>query len=144
MNFALDHATSTADSYAGDIAASLAWQWMCDGTAILVDVRTEAERVWVGRIPGAIAVAWKEWPGMAAKPDFEQALKAALPPHEKPVKLLMLCRSGARSIAAARCASAAGFEAYNILEGFEGDLDANHQRGQTGGWRRQGLPWQQS
>lgn len=144
MNFAPNQAINPADGYAGDIAAPLAWQWVCNDIAIVVDVRSEAERVWVGRVPGAIAVTWKEWPGMAVKPDFEQALKAALPSHEKPVKLLMLCRSGVRSVAAARCASAAGFEAYNILEGFEGDLDANQQRGHTSGWRRQGLPWLQS
>jgi sulfur dioxygenase len=55
----------------------------------------------------------------------------------------MLCRSGVRSIAAAKCAAQSGIEAYNILEGFEGDPDENGQRGRRGGWRLRGLPWRQ-
>lgn len=143
MNFASNENISPADGYAGDIDALLAWQWVCNGQALIVDVRTEAERVWVGSIPGSIAVAWKTWPGMAVNDGFDSALKAALPPGSMPVKLLMLCRSGVRSIAAAQSATAAGLTAYNILEGFEGGLNADGQRGHTGGWRKQGLPWQQ-
>ena len=56
----------------------------------------------------------------------------------------MLCRSGVRSIAAARRATELGIEAYNILEGFEGDKDAAGHRNVTGGWRKAGLPWAQS
>ncbi|MBS0465596.1 MAG: rhodanese-like domain-containing protein, partial [Proteobacteria bacterium] len=55
----------------------------------------------------------------------------------------LLCRSGVRSIAAARRATELGMEAYNILEGFEGDADANGQRNRRGGWRFHGLPWRQ-
>lgn len=129
-----------AAAYAGDIPAALAWQWVQTGQAVLVDVRTDAERAWVGQVPGAIAVAWKQWPGMAANPHFDAQLQAAVPAGGK---VVLLCRSGVRSVAAATRAAQLGIEAYNILEGFEGDADAQGQRGHLGGWRHQGLPWHQ-
>jgi sulfur dioxygenase len=128
-----------ADGYAGDVSATLAHAWWQAGEAVLVDVRTDAEREWVGFVPGAVAVAWKQWPGMAMNPDFDSALTAAA--GDK--KVLLLCRSGVRSIAAAKRATALGLQAFNILEGFEGDPDGNAQRGHKGGWRRAGLPWRQ-
>ena len=129
-----------AVGYAGDIANTLAHAWWQAGEAVLVDVRTDAEREWVGFVPGAVAIAWKQWPGMAFNPDFDAAVKAAA--GDK--KVLLLCRSGVRSIAAAKRATELGLVAYNILEGFEGDPDANAQRGRKGGWRLAGLPWRQS
>lgn len=129
-----------AHGYAGDIPPQLACEWWKDGDAVLVDVRTKAEREWVGFVPGAAAVSWKEWPGMAVNPDFDEQVRKAVPPGKK---ALMLCRSGVRSIAAARRATELGIEAYNILEGFEGDPDDNGQRGKRGGWRQRGLPWRQ-
>lgn len=126
--------------YAGDIAASAAWSWVQSGQAVLVDVRTDAERAWVGQVPGAVAVAWKQWPTMAPNPQFDAQLQAAVPAGGK---VVLLCRSGVRSVAAATRAAQLGFEAYNILEGFEGEIDANGQRGNLGGWRKQGLPWHQ-
>lgn len=127
-----------AVAYAGDIPAALAWQWVQAQEAILVDVRTDAERAWVGQVPGAIAVQWKLWPGMAHNPDFDVQLQAAVPAGGQ---VVLLCRSGVRSVAAATRAAQLGFQAYNILEGFEGDVDANGHRGNLGGWRKQGLPW---
>ena len=132
--------TQPADGYAGDIAAPLAWQWVQSDQAVLVDVRSDAEREWVGRVPGAVALAWRQWPGMAMNPDFDAGLKAAAASGQK---VVLLCRSGVRSVAAARRATELGLQAYNILEGFEGDADAQGQRGHLGGWRLQGLPWQQ-
>ena len=129
-----------AQGYAGDIPPELAWQWQQSGEAVLVDVRTDAERDWVGRVPGAVAVAWKQWPSMAMNPDFDSQLRAAVPEGGK---VVLLCRSGVRSVAAAQRAAQLGIEAYNILEGFEGDVDANGQRGHVGGWRLRGLPWRQ-
>ena len=129
-----------ASGYAGDITASLAWQWVQSGEAVLVDVRTDAEREWVGFVPGAVALAWKQWPGMVMNAGFDDELKALVPAGKK---VVLLCRSGVRSIAAARRATELGLEAYNILEGFEGDADAQAQRGRLGGWRLQGLPWMQ-
>ena len=130
-----------AQGYAGDITPELACQWWQAGQAVLVDVRTDAEREWVGFVPGAVAVAWKQWPGMALNADYDSALRAAVPAGGR---VLLLCRSGVRSIAAAKRATELGIEAYNILEGFEGDADAQRHRGQKGGWRLRGLPWQQS
>ncbi|PIG07496.1 rhodanese-like domain-containing protein [Comamonas sp. 26] len=129
-----------ATGYAGDVPAELAWQWLQSGEAVLVDVRTDAEREWVGKVPGAIAVAWKQWPGMAANQNFDEQLRAAVPEGKK---VVLLCRSGVRSVAAAQRATGLGIEAYNILEGFEGDVDANGQRGRLSGWRKRGLPWNQ-
>lgn len=129
-----------AAGYAGDVSAELAWQWLQAGEAVLVDVRTDAEREWVGKVPGAIAVAWKQWPGMAANASFDEQLRAAVPEGKK---VVLLCRSGVRSVAAAQRATGLGIEAYNILEGFEGDVNASGQRGQLGGWRKRGLPWHQ-
>ncbi|KOC21834.1 sulfurtransferase [Comamonas testosteroni] len=129
-----------AAGYAGDVPAELAWQWLQAGEAVLVDVRTDAEREWVGKVPGAVAVAWKQWPGMAVNQNFDAELRAAVPEGKK---VVLLCRSGVRSVAAAQRAAGLGVEAYNILEGFEGDVDANGQRGQLGGWRKRGLPWHQ-
>jgi rhodanese-related sulfurtransferase len=128
-----------AEGYAGDIANTLAHVWWQSGEAVLVDVRTDAEREWVGFVPGAVAVAWKQWPGMAMNPDFDAAVMAAA----QGKKVLLLCRSGVRSIAAAKRATELGLEAYNILEGFEGDPNAHAQRGHQGGWRLAGLPWRQ-
>jgi rhodanese-related sulfurtransferase len=130
-----------AAGYAGDISPALAWQWMQAGEGLLVDVRTDAEREWVGFVPGALALAWKQWPGMAMNADFDAGLIAVVPAG---FKVLMLCRSGVRSIAAAQRATELGLQAYNILEGFEGDPDALGQRNQIAGWRRRGLPWRQN
>jgi sulfur dioxygenase len=133
-------AVRPAEGYAGNISPQLAWTWMQSGTGVLIDVRTDAEREWVGFVPGAVGLAWKQWPGMQLNPGFDDALRAAVPPGKK---ALLLCRSGVRSIAAARRATELGLEAYNILEGFEGDPDEQAQRGRKGGWRFHGLPWRQ-
>jgi sulfur dioxygenase len=129
-----------AEGYAGDVPPQLAFEWWQRGDAVLVDVRTDAEREWVGFVPGAVPLAWKQWPGMALNTSFDEALRAVVPSGKK---ALMMCRSGVRSIAAAKRAAELGIEAYNILEGFEGDPDQNGQRGRRGGWRMRGLPWRQ-
>lgn len=129
-----------ASGYAGDVPVQLAFQWVQSGKAVLVDVRCDAEREWVGYVPGAVALAWKQWPGMAMNPGFDEGLKAAVPAGKIAV---LLCRSGARSAAAAKRATELGLEAYNILQGFEGDADEQGQRGHGGGWRFHGLPWRQ-
>lgn len=129
-----------ATGYAGDVSPQLACAWWQGGEAALVDVRTDAEREWVGFIPGAIALAWKQWPEMKVSEGFGKRLAEAVPPGKK---LLMICRSGVRSQAAAQRASELGFEAYSVLEGFEGEPDENAHRGHKGGWRHHGLPWRQ-
>lgn len=129
-----------AAGYAGDVSPQLAHQWVQAGQAVLVDVRSDAEREWVGFVPGALAIAWKQWPGMQMNPDFDTAIRTAAPGQP----LVLLCRSGVRSIAAAKRATELGRVAYNILEGFEGDADAHGHRGHRGGWRLRGLPWRQN
>jgi len=129
-----------AVGYAGDVSPQLAYQWWRAGEAVLVDVRSDAEREWVGFVPDAIPVAWKQWPGMAPNAQFDAGVQAA----SQGKKLLLLCRSGVRSIAAAKRATELGLQAYNISEGFEGDPDSHGQRGRVGGWRFHGLPWRQS
>jgi sulfur dioxygenase len=130
-----------AEGYAGDVTPELAHQWWKSGEAVLVDIRSDAEREWVGFVPGAVALAWKQWPGMVMNASFDEALRSAVPTGKKAV---LLCRSGVRSIAAARRATELGLEAYNILEGFEGNADGEGHRGRLGGWRVRGLPWRQN
>ena len=137
----LDLGVTPAQGYAGDITPQLAYQWWQSGEVVLVDVRSDAEREWVGFVPGALAIAWKQWPGMALNPEFDARIQTASPDSKK---LLLLCRSGVRSIAAAQRATTLGLEAYNILEGFEGNPDAHGHRGIVGGWRFHGLPWKQN
>ena len=129
-----------ATGYAGDVSPELACQWWQAGEAVLVDIRSDAERDWVGFIPDAVPLAWKQWPGMVMNAQFDASIQAAVPAGKKAV---LLCRSGVRSIAAAKRATELGLQAYNILEGFEGDPDAQAHRGHAGGWRFRGLPWRQ-
>jgi sulfur dioxygenase len=78
---------------------------------------------------------------MVANPNFDAELKAAVPAGSP---VMMLCRSGVRSIPASERAQSLGYTAYNILEGFEGDPDSEAHRGKKGGWRFRGLPWRQN
>jgi rhodanese-related sulfurtransferase len=133
--------TRPAQGYAGDVTAPLAYEWWRTGDAVLVDVRSDAEREWVGFVPGAVGIAWKQWPDTAVNPAFDEQLRAAVPAGKK---VVLLCRSGVRSVAAAKRATEMGIEAWNILEGFEGDKDENGHRGLKGGWRLRGLPWRQN
>ena len=106
--------------------------------AKLVDVRTRAEWDWVGRIPGAEEIEWISYPGNQPNSHFLTQLKQQV---DAEALVMFICRSGVRSHQAASLASEAGYNAYNVLEGFEGDKDAHGQRGKVGGWRHAGLPW---
>lgn len=109
--------------------------------AKLVDVRTRAELEWVGRVPGSVLVEWNAWPGGSRNLDFLAEFEAQI---GKNAIVMLLCRSGVRSHHAAIALSRAGYaNAYNVLQGFEGDKDANGQRNRLGGWRAAGLPWTQ-
>jgi rhodanese-related sulfurtransferase len=128
-------------SYAGAVLPAEAHALMQAG-AKLVDVRTKPELLYVGRIPGSATVEWQTYPGNRENPEFLGEL-AAVAAKDEPI--MFLCRSGARSHAAADAATRAGWkEAYNILEGFEGDKDALQHRNSVSGWRKAGLPWTQS
>lgn len=138
---AAERAKKMGLSYAGALLPPEAHQLMQAG-AKLVDVRTKPEMLYVGKIPGSLAVEWQTYPGNRENPEFLAELAAAVP-RDQPV--MFMCRSGARSHAAADAATRAGWtEAYNVIEGFEGDKDAEQHRGTVGGWKKSGLPWVQS
>ncbi|MES1981357.1 MAG: rhodanese-like domain-containing protein [Pseudomonadota bacterium] len=110
--------------------------------AKLVDVRTRAELEWVGRIPDAVEIEWATYPGMKPNPHFIAQLEQQV---DKEALVLFLCRSGSRSHRAAIAAMEAGYtDSYNVLEGFEGDKDADEHRNVLNGWRANELPWEQS
>ncbi len=109
--------------------------------AKLVDVRTRAEWEWVGFIPGSVQIEWQTYPGGQSNPHFIDALTQQV---DKESLVMFLCRSGARSHAAATMATQAGYlDCYNVLQGFEGDKDGDGHRNTVGGWRAAGLPWKQ-
>ena len=136
-----EYTVRPAEGYAGDVSPQLAFDWWQSGEAVLVDIRSDAERAWVGFIPGAVDLAWKQWPGMVANPAYDDGIVAAVP---KGKKVVLLCRSGLRSIPAAKRAAELGLEAYNIMEGFEGDPNSNAHRNSLAGWRYRSLPWRQN
>ena len=110
--------------------------------AVLVDCRSEMEYLFVGHPVGAAHVAWNDGPDWEINPHFVGQVKK-IASMNRPV--VLICRSGQRSIAAGIELEKAGFtDVYNVLEGFEGPLDENHHRGSSGGWRWCGLPWEQS
>jgi len=111
--------------------------------AVLIDTRTFIEYSFVGHPIGAVHVPLKRPPNWEAFPDFVEHVEKHIPSKSTPV--ILMCRSGARSMDAAKSLEQAGFQAlYNMDEGFEGDKDNNNHRGTIGGWRFHKLPWEQS
>lgn len=134
-------ALSAGLPYAGGVPPQLAWELAQSGAAVLVDVRTAEERKFVGHVPGSVHVAWATGTSLTRNPRFVRELEARA---GKGATLLLLCRSGKRSALAAEAAAKAGFaNVFNVLEGFEGELDTSGQRGHIDGWRVRGLPWAQ-
>lgn len=138
-------------SYAGDLNVNEAWQMLStDAKAKLVDVRTAPEWSFVGRPDlssagkAPLLLSWQIYPQMAVNADFVSKLTQELGDANKAAPVLFLCRSGARSKAAAIAMTAAGFQrCYNIAGGFEGDRDGVGHRGTISGWKHAGLPWTQ-
>lgn len=125
--------------YAGSLVPRDAWKLFCRGEAVIVDVRTAEERKFVGHVPETIHVAWMTGLSLSRNPRFVRELESKV---GKDDIVLLLCRSGKRSAAAAEAATKGGFKhVFNILEGFEGDLDDQQRRGAFNGWRNAGLPW---
>ncbi len=131
--------------YAGELTLDQAWQLLGDDPAsVLIDVRTEAEWNFVG-VPvldgvskQARFVQWVDYPSGQPNAAFAEQAIEGLEPGQP---ILLLCRSGGRSLAAARALTAAGYgPAYNVSTGFEGDLDQDGHR--RGGWKGS-LPWRQ-
>jgi rhodanese-related sulfurtransferase len=127
--------------YAGNVTPNEALELLNAGAARLIDVRTPEERKFVGYVQDSVAVPWATGTAFTRNPRFIRELEGKV---RKDEVLLFLCRSGSRSILAAEAASRAQFhQAYNILEGFEGELDQQRRRGSNDGWRFRGLPWVQ-
>ena len=128
-------------SYAGNVPPRLAWDLFSSGQAQLVDVRCAEERKFVGHVPGSVHVAWATGTSLTRNPRFVRELEAKV---GKDATILLLCRSGKRSAKAAEAASKVGFaNVFNVLDGFEGNLDAQQHRGGQDGWRYNRLPWVQ-
>ncbi|MEY4592309.1 MAG: hypothetical protein RIR18_1204 [Pseudomonadota bacterium] len=134
-------AKETQASYFGDLTPAEAWEFLqASKNAVLVDVRTGAEQDFVGRILGVAEIPLRTYPGMVINPDFVAQVKAVVRPDQV---VMLLCRSGVRSVAAAQQLTDEGYSrAINILEGFEGDKNELGQR-RVNGWKMAGLPWSQ-
>jgi rhodanese-related sulfurtransferase len=109
--------------------------------AVLVDCRSEFEFLFVGHPVGAILIPWYDGIDWDLNPHFIGEVRMAAS-HDRPV--ILICRSGNRSREAGKALEEAGFtHVYNVLHGFEGELDDQHRRGMVSGWRHDGLPWEQ-
>lgn len=133
--------------YEGDLTAAEGWKFLEeDSDALLIDVRTIAEWIYVG-LPDLsqldrtiVCVQWNQWPNMEVNPDFVPHLEAEGVDRDRP--LLLICRSGIRSRDAAVALTSAGFgPCYNISDGFEGDINGAKHRGKSNGWKVADLPW---
>jgi rhodanese-related sulfurtransferase len=145
MHQILETASSRAKQnkalYYGDILPAEAWELLqASEDCVLVDVRTSAEHDFVGRVPGALEIPLKQYPGMTANENFVAQVQSSVRPDQC---VMFLCRSGVRSVAAAQLLTDKGYaKAMNILEGFEGDKnELGHRR--VNGWKMAGMPWSQ-
>jgi rhodanese-related sulfurtransferase len=144
------YAVSPVAGYAGNITPEVAWKILSEHKdAVLVDVRTRAEWNYVclhdlaplGKKPALIE--WQVFPTMQVNAEFVSGLSEALADRDTP--LFFLCRSGVRSVSAAKAMAAAGYSScFNILDGFEGPPNAQGARGTAAGWKAAGLPWRQT
>jgi rhodanese-related sulfurtransferase len=136
---ARERAATSRLPYAGAVTPQEAWTLLSAQAAVLVDVRTTEERQYVGRVPGSVHVPWATGVALQRNPRFVRDLESKV---RRDQVLLLLCLSGGRSAAAAQALAQARFcNAFNVLEGFEGELDELQQRSSRGGWRFHGLPW---
>ncbi|AXY57030.1 rhodanese-like domain-containing protein [Acinetobacter chinensis] len=127
--------------FTGTVLPHEAWALFQAGHAVIVDVRTNEERKFVGYVEDTIHIPWATGTALNRNPRFAKELESKV---GKDKTILLLCRSGKRSAAAANVAFNAGFEnIYNIEQGFEGDLDEDNHRGSFNGWRFHHLPWRQ-
>lgn len=139
----LPPAAAAPASVPASVSPADAWALASAGQALLVDVRTPEELAFVGRVPGALNVAWATGTQLTRNPRFVREFEAKVPDRSR--RVLLLCRSGKRSALALEALRKAGYtQASNVAEGFEGELDEQQQRGRNDGWRFHGLPWQQN
>ncbi len=134
-----------------DLSPPEAWALVqSNPRAVLLDIRSTMEFLFVGHPKGAVHLAWIDEPDWEVNPHFvTEARKLMLGGKISDSKggsapIILICRSGKRSKEAGKALIEAGFsDIYDVNEGFEGDLDENHQRGMLGGWRYHKLPWVQ-
>ncbi len=134
------------------VTPAKAYERLKDANTVLVDVRTRAEWVYVG-VPDLsqlgdepIFLEWQQFPSMAIDPAFPATLAGKLAERSLPIdaRVLFLCRSGVRSLAAAQAMAAMGYQrCCNVSGGFEGPQDERGRRGGLEGWKAAGLPWTQ-
>lgn len=112
--------------------------------ALFVDVRMEIESLYVGRPPGVHIIAWYEYPDLTPHPAEFVRLVEREAGGDRGRSVILICRSGKRSVDAGLALKAAGFtDVITVLHGFEGDLDDTFHRSRLNGWRFDGLPWEQ-
>ena len=131
--------------YKGNVSPAEAFERLrSNAKAWLIDVRTMPEWQFVGfpAVDRLLRISWQDYPSMRVNPDFVRLVKEA--GVQEDAEVFFICRSGARSAAAAAALTASGFQnCYNVEEGFEGDKDVEGHRGTVGGWKVAGLPWVQ-
>jgi rhodanese-related sulfurtransferase len=133
------------------ITPSEAWELIeRDPRTVLIDVRSSMEYLFVGHPRGSVHVAWIDAPEWTVNPHFVTDVRQVmlggigLEEHDRDAPVVLICRSGKRSLEAGKLLIKNGFNVvYNIDEGFEGELDEHHHRSAVGGWRYHGLPWEQ-
>lgn len=141
LNEVAQHAKTEKLGYAGGVPPQSAWKLFSEGKAQLVDVRSAEERKFVGHVPNSLHVPWATGTSLTRNPRFARELETKA---SKDSVILLLCRSGKRSVLAAEVATKAGFtQVFNVLEGFEGEIDEHQHRGGADGWRFHQLPWVQ-
>ncbi len=138
LQLAAQRAAAKGLPYAGELTPQEAFAALQQGAAVLVDVRSRAELELVGRVPNANHIEWAFYPGMVANADFASQLQAQV---DKSQAIVFMCRTGGRSHNAAVVAEELGYTAYNMLEGFEGEANAQKQRTLINGWKKADLPW---
>ncbi|MCK4950873.1 MAG: rhodanese-like domain-containing protein [Gammaproteobacteria bacterium] len=118
--------------------------------AVMIDVRSDMEYLFIGHPAGSIHVPWIDLPDWKINPHFASEVRKVMlgglscDNDSGCAPIILICRSGKRSLEAGHALIDDGFtEIYNVLEGFEGDLDKDHHRSTLGGWRFHGLPWKQ-
>jgi rhodanese-related sulfurtransferase len=121
-----------------------------DPRALLVDIRSTMEYLFVGHPVGAVHVAWIDEPEWTVNPHFTREIRklvlggAVCDADQGCAPVILICRSGKRSLEAGRALLDDGFRrVFHVADGFEGDLDEHHHRSTQGGWRFHGLPWEQ-
>jgi len=148
---AFERTGGTMSNKVKSLTPAQAWKLLEESPrAVLIDVRSSMEYLFVGHPRGSVHVAWIDEPDWVVNPHFLTEVRKVMlggigvEEHRSDAPVLLICRSGKRSLEAGKLLINNGFnDVYNIAEGFEGELDELHHRSTTGGWRFHGLPWEQ-